>query len=116
MATENIYASLSANQRNGIISDRIKEVESRKSEIDNSITKEYISLLNDLSFVIDSIHKGVGNRWRNPDEDPAAVLEELREAFGYDYVAERTTSLLDIAEYEYETDRLVRLLADMTRL
>lgn len=116
MSTGNIYVSLNAEQKNSIIFARIENIESKRSEIGNSITNEYISLLNDLSFVIESIQKGLGNRQKNPDENPGDVLKDLREAFGYEYVAERITSLSDIAEYEHQTDSLVKLLTDMTRV
>ncbi len=114
MSTGNIYVSLNAEQKNNIILEKIEDIESKRSEIDSSMTKEYISLLSDLSFVIESIQKGLGNRQKNPEENPGEVLKELREAFGYEYVAERITSLSDIAEYEHQTDSLVKLLTDMT--
>lgn len=112
----NVYAQLSESQKRAMVSNKINEVKVSKGEIDDTLTKRYIEVLSDLSFVIDSIQKGVGNRVRPMSEDAGAVLDELRETFGYDYVSDRTMELLLIADYEQKVDRFMEMMTELTQI
>lgn len=112
----NVYAQLSESQKRAMVSNKINEVKVSKGEIDDTLTKRYIEVLSDLSFVIDSIQKGVGNRVRPMSEDAGAVLDELRETFGYDYVSDRTIELLMIADYEHKVDRFMEMMTELTQI
>lgn len=102
----NGLASLDAEQKNTIIAESAGQLRRSRDRMDGSLTKKYVEILADLSFVIESIQNGFGNREREQDENPAEVLAELRDAFGFDYVSSRTADLLDIAEYEQTADSL----------
>lgn len=107
---------MSESQKRTMISNRIDELKRSKGEIDDTLTKRYIEVLSDLSFVIDSIQKGVGNRVRPLREDAGSVLDELRETFGYDYVSDRTIELLMIADYEHKVDRFMEMMTELMQI
>lgn len=85
----------------------------KRFNLDKPLVHLYIDLLTDLSYVIECIQKGYGCAKRAENENPEAVLEELREELNYEFVTDRILPLLYIAEFEDCNDRFISLMTDI---
>ena len=90
--------------------------EKQKNLGEFGMTSAYISLLNDYSFVIDSIENGIGNKCRPEHEDAEEVLAELRDSFSSEQYGDKTYDLKSISEFEREVfwaiESLERILTE----